>query len=1273
MKPFRTVMAGLVLLLLGLEIARATPTENLGMRVLPAPGKVVVDGKSDDWDLSGGVFACNDVEAQREQYSVWLHSMYDADNLYFFAHFLDPSPLNNPGQVGADYGFAGDCLQVRFISRMGTPQEQIINVTAWRGRGEKDAIDMDYVGKNAPAHIADAKTQGGQQAFAVDADGKGYTQEMAIPWKLLTKDGQPLHPGDTFKLSFEPNFTVGKSGRLTVKDVFQPGVTVDRVFTFRAYKTWGDAKLETKGHQDPRPVRLADTREFPVKLENQSLVVNWTGLISEKVLPGFKSVRFTMPEDGFASLNIKDASGKVVCQLLRGFQFSKGEHEVKWDGLATPNGNVPGEPVPAGEYTWSGLFHKDISLKLRGWADNAGNAPWDNGPTTNWGGDEGNPTYCATADGQMFLAWGFAEAGRSLLATDLQGNVRWKNNRAGMAGVKAMGTDAGVVYVMGGSAGGPSAGGNLYTLDAKTGDYIMGADGTPDINVKALWPDATGKSDKADGIAVRNDRIYLSFTQNDTIMVVDAKTRKLIRTLQVPAPGTLSVGGPDSAAGQEMIYVLSGGTKVLGLKVADGSVSKLVEGLSNAVAMTVDRQGRIYVGEREPDQQIKIFDNTGKPVGTIGRKGGRPLLGPWVADGFAFINGIALDGDGKLWVAENDAFPKRVTAWNVASGQLIKEFFGPTHYGASGGAISPLDPNVMAGEGCEWKLDPKTGRAVCTGVFERSEANFARFCVANKKLYLATLRPAAHGSPVSILSIYERIGQGDYKLRSTVTADAKGKTTKFWADENGDGVEQPDEVTTLPEALALGGYYHWSMNVSPDLTLTANMEVKVKDFTRCGAPKYDVSHASTLPEPGVASMDGQRLLTATRVANVPHTTFDCYDLKSGALVWSFPSVYGGVHGSHNAPPPEPGLIRGAFGIVGTGKLPEPIGDVWAINSNVSEWHLLTRDGFYLTRLFEPDFLKYEYPDPAEPGADVSKTPPGMGGEDFGGSMTQGVDGKLYIQSGKVALWDLEVSGLESARAIPGGTLTISESDVKLALAQHDGQLQAVVGTKEIKVKSLSPKFTGSLDADFKGADIVTYQKADDTRTRSAATFDAKNLYLAWEVKDATPWQNGADAPEFMYVGGDTVDFQVGTEANANPKRNEAVLGDLRLSIGNFKGAPTAVIYRKVAAEKHPKTFSSGVVKDYEVDSVVVAGDVSIKVTKRTGGYVVEASVPLATLGLHPASGLKLRGDFGVTFGDPAGQRTRLRNHWSNQHTGLVDDAVFELMMEPKNWGELVFE
>ena len=141
------------------------------------------------------------------------------------------------------------------------------------------------------------------------------------------------------------------------------------------------------------------------------------------------------------------------------------------------------------------------------------------------------------------------------------------------------------------------------------------------------------------------------------------------------------------------------------------------------------------------------------------------------------------------------------------------------------------------------------------------------------------------------------------------------------------------------------------------------------------------------------------------------------------------------------------------------------------------------------------------------------------------------------------------------------------------------------------------------------------------------------------------------------------------------ERKEAVMGDLRLSIGNFQGKPTAVVYRKVAAAKNPKTFSSGVIAEYPMDSVVVLTEakVDVKVDAKGKRYVVEAAIPLASLGLKPADAVTLRGDFGATHGDKAGMDTVLRTHWSNQATGLVSDEVYELMMEPASWGELRFE
>ena len=116
-----------------------------------------------------------------------------------------------------------------------------------------------------------------------------------------------------------------------------------------------------------------------------------------------------------------------------------------------------------------------------------------------------------------------------------------------------------------------------------------------------------------------------------------------------------------------------------------------------------------------------------------------------------------------------------------------------------------------------------------------------------------------------------------------------------------------------------------------------------------------------------------------------------------------------------------------------------------------------------------------------------------------------------------------------------------------------------------------------------------------------------------------------------------------------------------------------MIYRRVSDVKKPKQFSSGVVKTYPMDYVDVVAEAKIKVSVRPNdGYLVEAAIPLSALGLKPRAGVNVAGDFGVTHGGPDGGRTRLRTYWNNQHTGIVDDAVFELMLEPKNWGELEF-
>ena len=1273
----RTLCCALIVVSALAGIAFATETENIGMQVLPAPGKVAVDGKINDWDLSAGILACSDVENMRDKFSVWFHTMWDADNLYLLARWNDETPLNNPGSSKGDYGFAGDCLQFRTIVPADDQNGRCGHWDAWIDRDGVSVISVQYGRQFNQGNDKNVLAKGARQAFQKNADGKGYAQEIAIPWKLVAGDGYSPKAGDKLQLTVEPNFTIGTSGRLSLKDLFKPGITPDRVFTFMASNQWGIATLEAKGKLKPRPVRLTVGREFAVTLEKGTPTVDWTGLIKVKELKGFETIPFTMPEDGCVSLVIRNKDGQVVRQLLNAAFMTKGKKEVKWDGLTNTSVTRPGEPVPPGDYTWEAIWDKGIGLRLRGWACNGGSAPWD-GATgkENWGGDHGVPCCAASDDKKVYVGWAGAEAGKALLALDLNGNVQWKNSRGGMAGAELVAVDAGTVYVQNWK-------GNLYRVDSQRGGYTEWENhGSTDLAVRELAadpnaPESATAMDAADGV------LYVGLRGANCVAVADAKSGKLIRKLDIAAPGDLE------AAAKDKLYVISEGTTVLSVNPGTGRATPFVTGLQNATGIALDADGNVYVGEREPDNWVLVFGPDGKQKLTIGRKGGRAKLGPWTKDGMLFINGMTVDSAGKLWVTESDDYPRRISVWNAKTGEFIKEFFGPTTYGALGGAIDPVDPSLMVGRGCEWRLDPKTGRAECLGTITRSGMEVSRFGVgSNGRLYLAVAGNWAFN--LGPLTIYERLGDANYKPRSAfvyfdkdgkeVTASGHGSDggvvkTALWADQNDDGIRQDNELSFVDGKRQFSGWY---MEMAPDLSFySVGSQYKVTGFTACGAPRYDLANPVKFPvvpnNTGVlGSADGRFVLYGGSYGQV-HAEFRCYEIATGKLMWTYPDNFVGVHGSHAACPPEVGMIRGSFGPCGSAKLPDPIGNAWVIATNVGEWHVLTEGGFYLTGLFEGDPMRFNWPEAAVPGAVMDSVPCGMGGEDFGGSVSATRDGRLFLQAGKTGFWNVEVVGLDTIKKLGSGKMSVTDKEVAQARSFREQYLQEAAGRKSLAVAKLTPRFTGDMAKDFPGAQVIDYRKSE-AEVKSAAAYDDKNLYLAWEVKDASPWVNGADAPEYMYAHGDTVDFQLGTDPKADAGRGTAVLGDLRLSIGSFAGRNVAIVYRLKAKEKAPKEFKSGVVASYKMDSVVAVKDAKIAVSKRQDGkgYTVEAAIPLAALGLKPAPGLKLRGDFGITLGDKAGQDTALRVYWSNQATGIVNDEVFELQMEPKNWGELQF-
>jgi len=272
--------------------------------------------------------------------------------------------------------------------------------------------------------------------------------------------------------------------------------------------------------------------------------------------------------------------------------------------------------------------------------------------------------------------------------------------------------------------------------------------------------------------------------------------------------------------------------------------------------------------------------------------------------------------------------------------------------------------------------------------------------------------------------------------------------------------------------------------------------------------------------------------------------------------------------------------------------------------------------------------------------------------------------------------NLKVVGLDTVKTLGAGTLTLTSAHRVPPRAPVNVPDQHTSAARQVTVRKVSVTFTGDVRRDFAHAEWLDFGRSPSAGVAATIAYDDARLYLGWLVNDDTPWINAATEPAVMYASGDTVDFQLGTDPKANANRTEAALGDLRVSIGNFMGKPTAVIYRRLAADKHPRTFYSGLVrKGYVMESVTTAEQVTIQANVDPGRkrYAVEAAIPWRALGVTLSPGLTLKGDFGATHGNRAGSDTVLRTHWSNQATGLVADAVLELKLEPGNWGVLLFK
>lgn len=514
---------------------------------------------------------------------------------------------------------------------------------------------------------------------------------------------------------------------------------------------------------------------------------------------------------------------------------------------------------------------------------------------------------------------------------------------------------------------------------------------------------------------------------------------------------------------------------------------------------------------------------------------------------------------------------------------------------------------------------------------------------------------------------------------------AKDRVLFAWSDLNDDGRVEPDEIST-----AMGNAL--SINFQPDLSaLTGSgLLLKPQRFTNGGAPVYDAQQIVELiprdrAQGPVSSGGGQAAMARGQVlfTNAPKPFAP---QSIGGATWSFPSLWPGLHASHIAPVlDEPGQLIGTTRLLGPAFAANKDTDLVAINGNKGVVYLFTADGFFVAQLFN---------DVRRASWNLAHATPGMSVKDlslheecFYPTITRTDDGRVLMQGGGKII---EVTGLDSLRRLPVRDLQITNDDLVRAqqyFVATEAKRQAeqnAPAVASVPIVREAPTVDGTLDewakSDWLTIDQRTVQVGDWGKrklvTAASIRVAGDRLFVAIKTDNPDLLVNRGDTPVNLFKTGGAVDLQLGADTRADPKRQKAARGDVRILVALVDGKPLAMRYTPVAPGTEPVLFSSPVrtVSIDRVDDVSTQVQLASTVQRDEKNAVKEAtfelSIPLAALSLKPEANQSIRADIGVLRGN--GFQTNQRVYWSNKSAGNTSDIPSEAELLPQLWGTWTF-
>ncbi|MCY3024623.1 MAG: hypothetical protein NTW87_37095 [Planctomycetota bacterium] len=783
----------------------------------------------------------------------------------------------------------------------------------------------------------------------------------------------------------------------------------------------------------------------------------------------------------------------------------------------------------------------------------------------------------------------------------------------------------------------------------------------------------------------------------ERVEVVDGQSGKIEKDVPLRKPGYLAFA-PDGG-----LYADSD-DRVVQIALAGGEPKPFPADAKQPGPLACDSQGNVYVFDAAPERRnVRVYDRTGKFLREIGEPGGY-VIGPWTQKRMNVITALAVDREDKLWAVDNTYFPKRVSCWKT-DGTFLREYLGPTCYG-SAGVLDPADRRRLFYGPMEFEIDWEKGTSRLKNLTWPPDDGWAAGEVPIRiqdRTYLVT-RPydANNTMACGIVYLYEKdrlkrvaaLGHAAaFKPLSNaaITGRLQGKTLPelqfLWTDRNGDGEVQFEECEFKPKAIPPLTRFNRDLGIQAGQT-----RFEVTDFLPSGVPVY-VEKKLPLPMKN-AYGDGQwyRLDNGNFYKmGIDKAQPEMVAAPDGRIRWTYKQEGAGVGPDRTCGPYTPSQVVCQFYVVGHERAAAgDLGEFYVINANLGSWNIWTADGLLAGRIFrdlrDPRRVSWTM---REHNRGLALEDATAGQEHFQGWFCRADNGKYYVVAGHNHASLVEVQGLDNFKR-SGGDLVVTAEDLRKVqewekeMARYRARESAKVidcGRAEDNIQpDGDPKEWANIPASL----IEPPENASPGRRLAfRMSYDAENLYLLYEVRHAGPFKNTGNQWDKLFKTGACVDLMIACDDQADPARKAPAKGDKRLLFAPLQGKPIAVLYDAVNPQAPPgeKWEAVSPVARAEFDSVKRLEDA--RVAHRAifqgefkdapvVGYIVEAAVPLKSLGLRVKADTRLKLDWGVLETDAEGAAVLARNYWANKATSTLADAPTEARLAPDLWGWVRF-